>query len=68
MSTATTEPASPCVNVCRIDPATGLCLGCLRTLAEVAGWRDFSAAEKRAALARIEARQELSEGNRPTSA
>lgn len=29
---------SPCVGVCRMDEASGLCLGCGRTLAEIAGW------------------------------
>lgn len=29
---------SPCVDVCRIDPRSGWCEGCLRTLDEIAGW------------------------------
>jgi predicted Fe-S protein YdhL (DUF1289 family) len=29
---------SPCISVCRIDDATGLCVGCLRTLEEIASW------------------------------
>lgn len=29
---------SPCINVCKMDERTGLCLGCFRTLAEIAGW------------------------------
>lgn len=29
---------SPCINVCRMDPATGWCAGCLRTLDEIARW------------------------------
>jgi len=29
---------SPCISVCRIDDATGLCTGCLRTLDEIAAW------------------------------
>jgi predicted Fe-S protein YdhL (DUF1289 family) len=29
---------SPCISVCRIDDATGLCVGCLRTLDEIAAW------------------------------
>jgi len=55
------EPASPCVDVCSIHPDTGFCRGCRRTLEEIAGWSAFSAAEKREVLARIEARQEVSE-------
>ncbi|HET8830586.1 MAG TPA: DUF1289 domain-containing protein, partial [Casimicrobiaceae bacterium] len=30
--------ASPCISVCRIDDATALCVGCLRTLDEIAAW------------------------------
>jgi hypothetical protein len=38
---------SPCTSVCRIDPATGLCEGCLRTLDEIAGWSAFDDDRKR---------------------
>lgn len=30
--------ASPCIKVCSIDEETGFCLGCARTLQEVARW------------------------------
>lgn len=30
--------ASPCINVCQMDPASGLCRGCFRTLDEIARW------------------------------
>jgi len=30
--------ASPCVRLCAVDPRTGLCRGCWRTLAEIAAW------------------------------
>jgi hypothetical protein len=39
---------SPCVNVCRIDEASGLCAGCHRTLDEIAAWSLFDDGEKRA--------------------
>ena len=29
---------SPCISVCRMDDATGLCAGCFRTLDEIAVW------------------------------
>jgi predicted Fe-S protein YdhL (DUF1289 family) len=35
--------ASPCISVCRIEPSDGLCVGCLRTLDEIAGWGAMSA-------------------------
>ena len=45
--------ASPCINVCMLDPDTGWCEGCLRTIDEIAEWSAYSNAEKRAVLARI---------------
>ena len=33
--------ASPCVNICRLD-AQGLCIGCRRTLGEIAEWSQAS--------------------------
>ena len=29
---------SPCIDVCRLDPKTGWCLGCGRTAAEIGDW------------------------------
>ncbi|MBW7861279.1 MAG: DUF1289 domain-containing protein [Rhodocyclaceae bacterium] len=51
------SPASPCINVCRMDAATGLCEGCLRTIDEIARWGGLSDPEKRAVLGAIEARR-----------
>lgn len=31
-------PKSPCINVCAMDTDTGWCLGCGRTLGEIAEW------------------------------
>ena len=45
----TTE--SPCVAVCLIDPKTGLCFGCGRTLPEIARWPRLDSAERRAIMA-----------------
>ncbi len=49
---------SPCVNVCRMNPHTGLCEGCLRTIAEIAQWSSASEAGKRAVWAEIRRRQQ----------
>jgi predicted Fe-S protein YdhL (DUF1289 family) len=51
------EVDSPCVNVCRMDPASGYCVGCQRSLEEIASWSAYSAAEKRAVLAQLPARK-----------
>jgi uncharacterized protein len=46
---------SPCIGVCRLDPATQLCAGCGRTIAEIVAWPDLPEAERRAIVARLEA-------------
>ena len=51
------EVASPCINVCRMNPDTGLCEGCYRTLDEIAAWSAMSPEEKRAVLAKVPARR-----------
>ena len=38
---------SPCIDVCAIDPRSGLCSGCLRTLDEIAAWGALGEREKR---------------------
>ena len=29
---------SPCISVCRMDPGSGLCLGCWRDIDEIIAW------------------------------
>jgi uncharacterized protein len=50
-------PASPCLGICLMDPATRMCRGCLRTIDEIRAWYEASAAEKRAILARLDQRR-----------
>jgi predicted Fe-S protein YdhL (DUF1289 family) len=47
---------SPCISVCRMDAASGLCEGCLRTLDEIAAWGMLDNRGKRAVWALIEQR------------
>jgi len=54
-SFAQTVP-SPCVSVCQMDPATGWCQGCLRTLEEIGQWGNADDAFKRVVWTNIEAR------------
>jgi len=51
------EVASPCVDVCRMDAASGYCEGCRRSLEEIACWSIYTPAEKRAVLALLPARK-----------
>ncbi|NMM00580.1 DUF1289 domain-containing protein [Paraburkholderia sp. RP-4-7] len=32
---------SPCIDICKIDGNTGLCIGCLRTRDEIRGWKNM---------------------------
>jgi uncharacterized protein len=48
---------SPCINVCRMHPASGLCEGCWRTLDEIAAWGVSSDDAKRAVWVLIEQRK-----------
>lgn len=40
--------ASPCTSVCTIDPATGWCAGCMRTIDEIAAWGSLDDRARRA--------------------
>lgn len=51
------EVPSPCVNVCQMHLEKGYCVGCLRTIDEIAYWLDMPDEEKREVLARIEQRR-----------
>jgi predicted Fe-S protein YdhL (DUF1289 family) len=61
MSTEATKPdagpprpiATPCVKVCAVNGASGYCLGCRRTLPEIAGWARLSDEERTAIMAAL---------------
>jgi predicted Fe-S protein YdhL (DUF1289 family) len=47
---------TPCIAVCMIDPKTSLCLGCGRTLPEIARWHRMESPERQAVMAQLAAR------------
>lgn len=47
---------SPCVNICVLDRESGLCIGCLRTGAEIGTWLDLNPAQRAAVMAELPAR------------
>jgi quercetin 2,3-dioxygenase len=51
------DPAAPCINICVLDPASGYCRGCWRTLDEITQWPTTSAEAKRRILSRLDARR-----------
>lgn len=48
---------TPCVQVCAVDDESGLCLGCFRSLAEIAGWVRLTDAQRDAVLQQLPARR-----------
>jgi predicted Fe-S protein YdhL (DUF1289 family) len=51
------EIPSPCIGVCQLDPISGLCTGCMRTLAEIAAWPAASDEERLVIVQRLRARR-----------
>lgn len=58
-----TAVKSPCRGLCEIDDGTKWCLGCLRTLEEIATWHVMSDDEKRQVYGRLHARQNVMNGD-----
>jgi predicted Fe-S protein YdhL (DUF1289 family) len=55
---------TPCTAVCIIDPRTSLCLGCGRTLGEIARWHGMDGAERREVMAQLP--QRMAEAGLPS--
>ena len=50
---------TPCIKVCMVDGESGLCLGCFRTLPEIAGWLRFSKDQRAELMVALPARRAL---------
>jgi len=48
---------SPCVGVCAVSKATGLCEGCYRTLDEIRDWWNMESTEQRQVIENLQQRQ-----------
>ena len=53
------EVESPCVKVCVVHPTERLCVGCLRSIDEIARWSRMTQDERRDVLADLPARAPL---------
>jgi hypothetical protein len=50
-------PASPCINVCKMDAQSGLCAGCFRTIDEISVWSRIDDAGRLNILAAVARRR-----------
>jgi uncharacterized protein len=57
MSSHTKPVPSPCVSVCVMDAASGLCTGCHRSLDEIASWSVMDDSEKLLVWAALQQRR-----------
>ena len=55
---------SPCEKICVVDPASGLCRGCGRSLAEIEHWTRYTDAERAQVMAQLPQRLKAMQ-NRP---
>ena len=55
---------SPCTKICTLDSARQRCIGCYRTLDEIARWASMSEAERERVMAELPARRAALEAAR----
>ena len=53
---------SPCAGVCILHTESQFCLGCYRTIDEIAGWQDMSAAEQHQIMSELARRRTADRG------
>ena len=51
--------SSPCTKICTIDPRSKLCLGCGRTLTEIAQWASLGEPERQRIMAELPVRRRI---------
>ena len=56
---------SPCVGICRLDPDSGFCQGCHRTIAEISGWPRMDAPARLALLDELDERRRAEAAGQP---
>jgi predicted Fe-S protein YdhL (DUF1289 family) len=58
---------TPCVKICTLDAHSGLCLGCGRTIDEIARWSVMSAAERAQVMCELPSRLAASRRAEPAT-
>jgi uncharacterized protein len=57
---------TPCIKVCVVDPISGLCRGCGRSLGEIASWTSLSVEDRRRVMAELPNRMAATTATRRT--
>ena len=47
---------SPCIDICQMDSESGLCVGCGRTIEEIANWSNYTNEKKKDILKQLKSR------------
>jgi predicted Fe-S protein YdhL (DUF1289 family) len=58
---------TPCVKICVVDRTSALCIGCGRSLAEIAGWIGFTDEERTRIMAALPRRLEALRTNKSSA-
>lgn len=58
---------SPCVKICALDARSGQCLGCGRTIDEIAHWTDMGAGKRARVMGELQWRMAASRYADPPS-
>jgi uncharacterized protein len=59
---------TPCVKICTLDARAGVCLGCGRTVEEIARWGSMNASERARVMAELPARLHTRSTAKPAAA
>jgi predicted Fe-S protein YdhL (DUF1289 family) len=65
MASTATSIETPCNRVCVVHPALGLCIGCGRSLDEIARWMDLAPPERARIMAQLPSRLAALSGPAP---
>jgi predicted Fe-S protein YdhL (DUF1289 family) len=58
---------TPCIAICQVDRARSICIGCGRTLAEIAAWGSASESWRDSVMAMLPARMRAQSSSLPHS-
>jgi predicted Fe-S protein YdhL (DUF1289 family) len=67
MDRTETVVESPCNRVCVVHPTARLCIGCGRSLDEIARWSGLSSAERGRIMVKLPARLAALDGAKPVA-